>query len=71
VSRQNTALAGILRQSKAADISATAARTSGFSATIQRFPDAHLTVILLTNTDEMVAAGLARQVAMFYLNQEK
>ena len=36
--------------------------TSGFSASIQRFPDADLTVILLTNTDEMFATSLARQV---------
>ena len=41
--------------------------TSGFSASIQRFPDDHLAVILLTNTDEMIATTLARKVAMAYL----
>jgi CubicO group peptidase (beta-lactamase class C family) len=40
--------------------------TSGFSATIQRFPDDELTVILLTNTDEQIAAALARKVAALY-----
>jgi len=41
--------------------------TSGFSASIQRFPDDDLTVILLTNTDEMIATTLARRVAMLKL----
>ncbi len=41
--------------------------TSGFSASIQRFPDSDLTVILLTNTDEMVATALARKAALLYL----
>lgn len=40
--------------------------TSGFSASIQRFPEDELTVILLTNTDEQVAPKLARQVAALY-----
>src|SRR5205807_52981 len=39
--------------------------TSGFSATIQRFPDDNLTVILLTNTDEQIATTLARRIAEF------
>jgi CubicO group peptidase (beta-lactamase class C family) len=40
--------------------------TSGFSASIQRFPDDHLAVIVLTNTDEQIATTLARKVAAFY-----
>ncbi len=38
---------------------------SGFSASLQRFPDDRLTVILLTNTDEQVATTLARKLATF------
>lgn len=45
--------------------------TSGFSATIQRFPDDHLAIILLTNTDEQIATTLARQIATFYFANEK
>jgi CubicO group peptidase (beta-lactamase class C family) len=37
--------------------------TSGFSASIQRFPDDHLAVIILTNTDEEIATTLAKKVA--------
>jgi CubicO group peptidase (beta-lactamase class C family) len=40
--------------------------TSGFSASLQRFPDDHLAVILLTNTDEQIATTLARKIATFY-----
>jgi CubicO group peptidase (beta-lactamase class C family) len=40
--------------------------TSGFSASLQRFPDDHLAVIILTNTDEQIATTLARKVATFY-----
>jgi CubicO group peptidase (beta-lactamase class C family) len=40
--------------------------TSGFSASIQRFPDDQLTVIVLTNTDEEIATTLARRVAEFF-----
>jgi D-alanyl-D-alanine carboxypeptidase len=40
--------------------------TSGFSASIQRFPDDHLAVILLTNTDEQIATTLARKIAALY-----
>jgi CubicO group peptidase (beta-lactamase class C family) len=40
--------------------------TSGFSASIQRFPDDHLAVIILTNTDEQIATSLARKVAALY-----
>src|SRR5580700_1593721 len=36
--------------------------TSGFSASIQRFPDDKLAVILLTNTDEQIATALAKKV---------
>lgn len=39
--------------------------TSGFSATIQRFPDDKLAVIILTNTDEQIATTLARKIATF------
>lgn len=42
--------------------------TSGFSASIQRFPDDNLTVIILTNTDESVATPMAKKIAMFYLS---
>jgi D-alanyl-D-alanine carboxypeptidase len=41
--------------------------TSGFSATIQRFPDDKLTIIILTNTDEQIATSLARKIARLYL----
>jgi CubicO group peptidase (beta-lactamase class C family) len=41
--------------------------TSGFSATIQRFPDDKLVIIILTNTDEQIATTLAKKVAMLYL----
>ncbi len=45
--------------------------TSGFSASVQRFPDDHLTVILLTNADELgVATTLAREVAALYLEPQ-
>jgi D-alanyl-D-alanine carboxypeptidase len=40
--------------------------TSGFSASLQRFPDDHLAVIILTNTDEQIATTLARKIATFY-----
>jgi CubicO group peptidase (beta-lactamase class C family) len=42
--------------------------TSGFSASIQRFPDDNLTVILLTNTDEQIATTLAKKIATFFLD---
>lgn len=41
--------------------------TSGFSAALQRFPQDHLAVILLSNTDEQIATTLARHIATFYL----
>jgi len=40
--------------------------TSGFSASIQRFPDDRLAVIVLTNTDEEIATTLARKIAAFF-----
>jgi len=40
--------------------------TSGFSASIQRFPDDHLAVIILSNTDEQIATTLAKEAATFY-----
>jgi CubicO group peptidase (beta-lactamase class C family) len=42
--------------------------TSGFSASIQRFPADRLAVILLTNTDEQIATTLARRIAAFYFS---
>jgi len=44
--------------------------TSGFSASIQRFPDDKLAVILLSNTDEQIATTLARHVAGFYFGNK-
>jgi D-alanyl-D-alanine carboxypeptidase len=43
--------------------------TSGFSASIQRFPDDHLAVIILTNTDEEIATTLAKKVATFFFRK--
>ncbi len=40
--------------------------TSGFSASLQRFPDDKLAVIILTNTDEQIATALAKKIATFY-----
>jgi D-alanyl-D-alanine carboxypeptidase len=40
--------------------------TSGFSATIQRFPDDKLAIIILTNTDESVATPMAKKIATFF-----
>ena len=40
--------------------------TSGFSASIQRFPEDKLTVIILTNTDEQVATSMAKKIATFF-----
>jgi D-alanyl-D-alanine carboxypeptidase len=40
--------------------------TSGFSASIQRFPEEHLAVIILSNTDEELATILAKKVATFF-----
>jgi CubicO group peptidase (beta-lactamase class C family) len=44
--------------------------TSGFSASIQRFPDDKLAVILLSNTDEQIATKLARHIAGFYFGRK-
>jgi D-alanyl-D-alanine carboxypeptidase len=41
--------------------------TSGFSASLQRFPEDKLTIILLSNTDEQVATTMARKLATFYM----
>ena len=41
--------------------------TSGFSASIQRFPNDKLAVIVLTNTDEEIATTLARKIAALLL----
>ena len=43
--------------------------TSGFSASIQRYPDDGLAVIILTNTDEGIATTLARKVATFFFTR--
>jgi len=43
--------------------------TSGFSASLQRFPDDHLAVILLSNTDEQIATTLARKIATFFFQK--
>ena len=40
--------------------------TSGFSASLQRYPDDRLAVIVLTNTDEKIATKLAEKVASFH-----
>ena len=37
--------------------------TSGFNASIQRFPDSKVAVILLTNTDEAIATPMAKHIA--------
>ena len=43
--------------------------TSGFSASIQRFPEDRLAVIILTNTDEEIATTLARKIATFFFTK--
>ena len=43
--------------------------TSGFSASLQRFPDDKLAVIILTNTDEQIATTLAKKIATFYFTK--
>jgi D-alanyl-D-alanine carboxypeptidase len=43
--------------------------TSGFSTSIQRFPDDRLAVIMLSNTDEEIATTLAKQVATFFFTK--
>jgi CubicO group peptidase (beta-lactamase class C family) len=45
--------------------------TSGFSASIQRFPDDKLALIVLTNTDEQIATTLATNVAKFYFQPRR
>jgi len=45
--------------------------TSGFSASIQRFPDDRLAVIILTNTDEQIASTLARKTASFFFRKPR
>lgn len=44
--------------------------TSGFSASIQRFPKDKLAVIVLSNTDEQIATTLARHIAGFYFGKK-
>jgi len=43
--------------------------TSGFSASLQRFPDDRLAVIVLTNTEEEIATTLARKLATFFYSE--
>jgi CubicO group peptidase (beta-lactamase class C family) len=43
--------------------------TSGFSASIQRFPEDRLAVIILTNTDEEVATTLAKKIATLFFKK--
>ena len=43
--------------------------TSGFNASAQRFSEDQLTVILLTNTDEMVATPLARKIGQLLFSR--
>jgi CubicO group peptidase (beta-lactamase class C family) len=43
--------------------------TSGFSATLQRFPEDRLAIIILTNTDEQIASTLAKRIAAFYFKK--
>ena len=46
--------------------------TDGFSASLQRFPEAGLTVILLTNSDEFdIATKLAREIADLEMQNDK
>jgi CubicO group peptidase (beta-lactamase class C family) len=46
--------------------------TSGFSASLQRFPDDDVTVILLCNSgEENVATVLAKKIASFYFAEKK
>lgn len=46
--------------------------TSGFSSSLQRFPDDHLTVIVLCNSDEPnIATTLARAIASLQFNPAK
>jgi D-alanyl-D-alanine carboxypeptidase len=46
--------------------------TSGFSATLQRFPDDRLTIIVLCNSDEPnIATTLGRTIAGFYFAEKK
>jgi len=45
--------------------------TSGFSSTIQRFPNDKLSIIILTNADETgVASKLAKEVAALYFDKK-
>jgi CubicO group peptidase (beta-lactamase class C family) len=46
--------------------------TSGFSASIQRFPKEGLAVIVLTNSnEEEIATKVAKEIALLYLRNEK
>ena len=43
--------------------------TSGFSASIQRFPDDGLAVMILSNTDEEVGTTMAKKLATFFFKK--
>ncbi len=45
--------------------------TSGFSASIQRFPDDDLAVIILTNTDEQIAPTMAKKIGTFFFRKSR
>ena len=45
--------------------------TSGFSATLQRFPEDKLAVILLSNTDEQVATRMAKAIAQMHFQSTR
>jgi len=45
--------------------------TSGFSASLQRFPDDRLAVIVLTNTDEQIASTMAKKIATFFFRKPR
>jgi hypothetical protein len=41
--------------------------TVGFRTTIQRFAEGNLTIVILSNRDDMVPANLAKKIAELYL----
>jgi D-alanyl-D-alanine carboxypeptidase len=46
--------------------------TSGFSASLQRFPDDKLTVIVLCNSDELnIATTMAKEIAMLFFGDQQ
>ena len=45
--------------------------TSGFSASIQRFPDDGVAVIMLTNTDEQIATTMAKKIGAMHFRKPR